>query len=310
MADALWNNECKVRNWADMDYNILVRIFMTLNFLDVILVSFVCKSWNAACCNPILWEKLDLTLLKFNTCNTPRRLTTWSDNKSSERLLKVLKSALRLSCGNLSSLVFHFSLFINDDHLICAAERTPRLKQLVLPTWNLITLTGFETAVRNWVGLESFVVAYIDFPFQIMKLVGSYCNISQLKVMCPSKFDVVCARAIVAYTPKLKILSLQCTTVHKTALVFIMNEMKDLEILNVSHCTFIDDSERPRYSYGFEQLGESIVAQVSRLKEFLVCPRQHCDMCACGVVDGEEASIWHRFEKEIWRKDKVSSLSY
>ncbi|RXH95489.1 hypothetical protein DVH24_007989 [Malus domestica] len=268
------NNESKVRNRADMDYNILVRIFMTLNFPDVIFVSFVCKSWNAACCNPILRETLDLTLLKFNICNTPRRLTTWSDNKSSERLL------------------------------------TPRLKQLVLPTWNLMTLTGFETAVRNWVGLESLVVAYIDFPFQIMKLVGSYCNISQLKVMCPSKFDVVCARAIVTYNPKLKILSLQCTTVHKKTLVFIMSEMEELEVLNVSHCTFIDDFERPKYSYRFEQLGESIVAQASRLKEFLVCPRQLCDMCAGGVVDDEEVSIWHRFEKEIWLKDKVSSLSY
>ncbi|KAM2504435.1 hypothetical protein PS1_038357 [Malus domestica] len=143
-----------------------------------------------------------------------------------------------------------------------------------------------------------------------MKLVGSYCNISQLKVMCPSKFDLVCARAIVAYNPKLKILSLQCTTVHKKTLVFIMSEMEELEVLNVSHCTFIDDFERPKYSYRFEKPGESIVAQASRLKEFLVCPRQLCDMCAGGVVDDEEVSIWHRFEKEIWRKDKVSSLSY
>ena len=59
---------------------------MTLNFQVLIYVSLACRSWNAACCYPIHWKTLD--------------------------------SALRFSCGNLSSLVFHFSLFINDDHLI------------------------------------------------------------------------------------------------------------------------------------------------------------------------------------------------
>ncbi|RXH95491.1 hypothetical protein DVH24_007991 [Malus domestica] len=107
--------------------------FMTLNFL------------------------LDLTVLKFNFFNAPRRLIILFHDESSKRLRGILESALLFSSGNLSSLNLG-------------------LKQLVLPTWNLITVTGFETTVRNWEGLESTA------------LVGNYfSNIPQLIVMCQLK---------------------------------------------------------------------------------------------------------------------------
>ncbi|RXH76973.1 hypothetical protein DVH24_019861 [Malus domestica] len=164
--------------------------FSGSRFHEVLMyVSLVCRSWNAACCNPIHWKKLNLTA----------------------------QSALRFSCGNLSSLVFHFSLFINYDHLIML--RTPGLKQL----------------------------------------------------LCSFKFNAVRERGVVAYTPKLK--------VRIKALICILSEMQYLEVVNVSHCTFLEDSEYSGYSYICEQLGESIIAQASQLKEFLVCPGQLCDKC-------------------------------
>ncbi|CAN6712912.1 unnamed protein product [Malus baccata var. baccata] len=85
------------------------------------------------------------------------RLTIWFHDESSKRPRGILESALLFSSGNLSSLNLG-------------------LKQLVLPTWNLITVTGFETTVRNWEGLESTA------------LVGNYfSNIPQLIVMCQLK---------------------------------------------------------------------------------------------------------------------------
>ncbi|TQD97295.1 hypothetical protein C1H46_017136 [Malus baccata] len=114
--------------------------------------------------------------------------------------------------------------------------------------------------------------ACLDFPFPIMKLVGNYFNnMPQLKVMLLFKFNAVRARGVVAYTPKLK--------VRIKALICILSEMRYLEVVNVSHCTFREDSEYSVYSYICEQLGESIIAQASQLKEFIVCPGQLCDKC-------------------------------
>ncbi|RXH94060.1 hypothetical protein DVH24_016127 [Malus domestica] len=65
--------------------------------------------------------------------------------------------------------------------------------------------------------------------------------------------------------------------------------MEDLEVLNVAHCTFIEDSEHPGYSYICEQLGD----------KFLLCPTLICDMCEDGVAADEDVFRWYRFDDEI-----------
>jgi len=55
-----------------MDYDILVKIFMSLNVMDLIsVVSQVCSSWRSACCDPILWKKLDLCIQISDSCMLP-----------------------------------------------------------------------------------------------------------------------------------------------------------------------------------------------------------------------------------------------
>lgn len=76
------------------------------------------------------------------------------------------------------------------------------------------------------------VVACFDFPFrQIMSWL-----VVTTKVMRPFDFDEVCGRFVIAYIQKLMLAS---TTAHKKTLVCILSEMEDLEVLNVSHRTFI-----------------------------------------------------------------------
>ncbi|RXH94059.1 hypothetical protein DVH24_016126, partial [Malus domestica] len=125
-----------------------------------------------------------------------------------------------------------------------AAKGTLGLKKLVLPTWNPIVC--FD---------------------QIMELVGSYYT----KVMCPFEFHEVCARAVVAYTQKLKVLSLKGTT----------------------------DSEHPDYSYICEQLGESITAQASWLQKFLLCPTLMCDMSEDELTTDEDVFRWLDLTKKF-----------
>ncbi|TQE11719.1 hypothetical protein C1H46_002755 [Malus baccata] len=51
-----------------MDYAILMRIFITLNYLHLVSISRVCSSWNAACCNPTHGKKLDLIVPRLFCC--------------------------------------------------------------------------------------------------------------------------------------------------------------------------------------------------------------------------------------------------
>ena len=112
------------RSWNNMDYNILVKIFTTLNFMDIISgVSLVWSSWRSACCDPALWKKLDLSTLSADSNNVLPKPYTLSNVESGKRLTKILNSALNLSRGNVTCLVFNYFISINDEHMVCASER-------------------------------------------------------------------------------------------------------------------------------------------------------------------------------------------
>lgn len=107
-----------------MPYDILVTIFMALDILDLLTgVSHVCSSWRAACFEPTLWWKIDLSRVKPDSVNIPRRPNDVFEDESSNKLLLILKNALKLSHGNVSCLIFHFHVSLRNEHLICAAER-------------------------------------------------------------------------------------------------------------------------------------------------------------------------------------------
>ena len=122
--DQMRNQDSSDRSWNNMDYNILVKIFVTLNFMDIISnVSLVCSSWRSACCDPALWTKLDLSTLSPDSKDGLPKPYTLSNDESGKILTKILKSALNLSRGNVTCLVFNYFISINDEHLVCASER-------------------------------------------------------------------------------------------------------------------------------------------------------------------------------------------
>ncbi|KAM2719516.1 hypothetical protein EV2_040810 [Malus domestica] len=126
-----------------------------------------------------------------------------------------------------------------------AAKGTLGLKKLVLPTWNPIVC--FD---------------------QIMELVGSYYT----KVMCPFEFHKVCARAVVAHTQKLKVLSLKGTT-------------RTLSI--------------PATLIYANNLASQSLQKLHGSSKFLLRPTLICDMCEDGVAADEDVFRWYRFDDEI-----------
>ncbi|KAK4557345.1 hypothetical protein RGQ29_007201 [Quercus rubra] len=273
-------------SWNNMGNDILVKIFMTLNVMDLITsVSQVCSSWRSACCEPILWKKLDLRMLKPSfVCNPPKPYP-WSNRLSTTILMSVLKRSLNLSRGNVTFLIFNFFECIRDEHLVCVAKRTRNLKRLILPaTWHQITIGGAEEAFK--------------IRMEHMEVIGTYCkNLFELKIDC--QFDLELACTLTRHFRKLKVVSLRCKTVHNEALIHILYKLENLEVLNISHCLFIQ----------FEKGSETSFTLYH--EPFLTCQTKPCDTCkSAPSVEGVSRSTWYELEQRYWGEDEVSSLAH
>ncbi len=142
-----------------------------------------------------------------------------------------------------------------------------------------------------------------------MQLIGTYCkNFSELKIMCP--FDQDFANALIKYLPKLKVLSLRCTMVYKDALIRILDNLKHLEVLNISHCLFVlvQDSVVTSIMV-YRQLDRKIIEKGSQLREFLTCQTGSCSTCQRAAAD-EGILKWYEYEEARWREDEISSLAH
>ncbi|KAL0403131.1 UNVERIFIED_CONTAM: F-box/LRR-repeat protein [Sesamum radiatum] len=228
------------RRWEDMDIDILVKIFQNLNIFELTSgVGHVCRTWRMAACDPLLWKTLDISLLKSNFIKIPLEPYVYVDGRSDKIFTRVLKIALNLSCGNISTLIFHYNMYVSDDQLAYTAERCPHLKRLVMPAWNRIKKTGICRAIRMWEDLESLTMPSISNPPYLMEEIARSCSkFAELKVMGPC--DILFASTLAAFLPNLKVLSLRCSMLFKDALIIILEGIKGLEVLNISHCLIIE----------------------------------------------------------------------
>ncbi|PON86440.1 F-box domain containing protein [Trema orientale] len=297
-----------ITTWNDMPYDILVKIFMALDILDLVTgVSRVCSLWRAASFEPALWRKIDLSRVNPDSIEIPTRTDEFFEDESSNKLMLILKNALKLSRGNVSSLIFHFSVSLWNEHIVYAAVRSRNLKRLVLPMWNRLDIEALEYAIMCWKDLESLTVPCVYAPCSMMRAIGAFCkNFSELKIMCP--LDIDFAHAIVVNTPNLKVLSLRCTVVFREALQFLLLNMEHLEVLNLTHCLVVSYSRRAGYLVVYREIDEDIIENASNLKKFLTCKKTSCSMCK--VVANQVGFLkWYNCEERNWRMDEVPSLA-
>lgn len=181
-----------------------------------------------------------------------------------------------------------------------------------MPAWNRIKKSGICKAIRLWKDLESLTMPSIDNPPYLMEEIANNCNnFRELKIMGPC--HVYFANTIVAFLPSLKILSLRCTVLHKEALLSILEGLKQLEVLNISHCLLIDSQRTygqpvPLMQRVMKELDESILKAASRLREFLTCMNDSCTLCRRAITD-EGLMRWYKYEEGLWKTDEVTSLA-
>lgn len=295
------------RRWEDMETDVLVKIFRELNMIELAPVSLVCHAWRSACSDPLLWNTLDLGLLKSNFIQTRASPYIWVDDRSDRKLMKALRIAMSLSRGTVTCLVFHFNLYMKDEHLSYIAERCPHLKRLVMPAWNRITKSGICHAVRIWEELESLTMPSIAHPSYIMEEISRSCkNFSQLKVM--GTFDVSFASAIATNLPNLRVLSIRCSILTREALLFILDCMDHLEVLNMSHCLLLESLSSTGKKKVFRELDGNIRDKTARLREFFHCQSSSC--ITCDRMNRDEGLMrWYKYEDWFWREDEVCSLA-
>lgn len=116
--------ECTRKSWKDLDIDILVKIFQSFDIFQLTSgIAHVCSTWRMACCDPLLWKTLDLSMLKSNFIKIPLEPYVYVDGRSDTELTRLLKISLSLSRGNIETMFFHFNLYVSDDQLTYTAER-------------------------------------------------------------------------------------------------------------------------------------------------------------------------------------------
>jgi len=106
----------------DLIHEILVKIFLCLNVVDVAVASLVCKSWNEACHEPSLWNKIDLSTLGSYCFSKPLNKVE-AYRHSSLKMTQFLKHVFDLSGGNTTFLIFNFYVYLTNEQLILVAQR-------------------------------------------------------------------------------------------------------------------------------------------------------------------------------------------
>ncbi|KAJ3682214.1 hypothetical protein LUZ60_014787 [Juncus effusus] len=300
-------NKVSIKKWDEMETDVLVKIFKLLNMVELGPASQVCKLWRVACSDPIIWSTLDLTRLESNFIQTRASPYIWVDERSDKRLARILKLTMSLSQESVTCLIFHYNLYMKDEHLSIISQRCPNLKHLIMPAWNRITKSGICAAIRRWPNLQSLTMPTIAHPPYILQEISRSCpNFQELKIM--GTFDLLFASSIISHLPHLKVLSLRCSRVMKDALIVLLTSVQDLECLNISHCLILEMVGR---KHEVRELDERVFKAGGFLKRFLVCEGKRkdggCVMCERMVVD-EGLMRWYRYEEDAWRYDEVASL--
>ncbi|KAF3658881.1 putative F-box/LRR-repeat protein-like isoform X4 [Capsicum annuum] len=108
--------------------------------------------------------------------------------------------------------------------------------------------------------------------------------------------NILLASTLVSFLPNLEVLSLRCTMLSKPTLVIILEGLKKLRVLNISHCIITED-DPPTPMKFMTELDKTILEKASRLDEFLTCMIDSCIMCQC-TLDDKGEKRWRRYEDQ------------
>ncbi|CAI9768199.1 unnamed protein product [Fraxinus pennsylvanica] len=120
-------------------------------------------------------------------------------------------------------------------------------------------------------------------PYLIEEIAKNCKKFAELKITGPCHIKF--ALTLAAFLPNLKVLSIRCSMIYKDALITILDELKKLEVLNISHCVLIEHPP-PSPRRVLKEIDESILHKARRLHKFITCTSDSCLMCTRTRNDG------------------------
>ena len=143
-------------------------------------------------------------------------------------------------------------------------------------------------------------------PPYLMEAISQHCkNFSELKILGPC--DMLFVQTLIRCVPNLKVLSIRCSILNIEALQLILNDLKNLEVLNISHCFIVEVLPPPATRRVIEKLDSTIMEKGKRLREFYTCLDDSCVMCQRSKAD-EGLMRWYKYDG-LWKEDEVKSLA-
>ncbi|CAK8575441.1 unnamed protein product [Lathyrus sativus] len=291
----------------NVNTDLYVEIFKHIDiFESTFAAARFLEAWGKA--NNELWQTLDFSMLKSDFVRTGSAPFVWVHSGFDNVLYNLLFIALNSSRGNIKNLIFHHDLYLADDQFMYTAKRCPLVRRLVFLSWNRVKKISMRMAIRGWKDLESMTMPSIADPKYVFEEISENCkNFRELKVM--GRFHLGFAKSLTMYLPKLRVLSIRCSELDKEALILILDKLEHLQVLNISHSCFVNDSNKSYEGYRFISESDcSISDKVSRLREFLMCSKESCIMCQRTKIDGGRPR-WFKYEEGSWKDDEVSSLA-
>ncbi|ESW11957.1 hypothetical protein PHAVU_008G073500 [Phaseolus vulgaris] len=291
----------------DLMHEILVKIFLCLNVVDVAVASLVCKSWNKASREPSLWNKIDLSTLGSYCFRKPlNKIEAY--RHSSLKMTQFLKHVLDLSNGSTTCLIFNFYVYLTNEQFILVAQGTPKLKRVVLPETGDFSRGVVETVMSLWSCLESITITSGVSGYYTLLAIGKYCNnITEMKFSQGCYFEEKHAVAMAKHTPKLKILSIRTVATSVKALFCVLRFLEHLEKVNICHSLIMDTAYPGTVFVDIRELRRRFPA--SSVEKLLYCERGSCLRC----INGRDTTPSRQPDgpyEDIWGEDEITSLAH
>ncbi|KAJ8642150.1 hypothetical protein MRB53_018844 [Persea americana] len=217
----------EVRDWAELQPDVLSLIFQKLGCIEVLLTAQgVCSSWNRFTYDPRIWRRIDMR-------NSASILDSEYD------LEKMARAALDRSCGQ--CVEFSAEGFASNELLEYLMEKVSILKCLCLVSCYGISNDKLIGVAKKFPQLEELEITYCSFSKEVLETVGQSCP--QLKHLRLNrhgyKYGIECddeALAIAGNMPELRQLQLFGNNLSDHGLWAILDGCPHLESLDLRRC--------------------------------------------------------------------------
>ncbi|CAH8367181.1 unnamed protein product [Eruca vesicaria subsp. sativa] len=300
----------KSLKWQNMDRDILVKIFEKLNVIDITMgASRVCISCFLASHEKSLWKTINLANLQRVNFSHPQLPNSRAeDEKVNEHVClynMILIESTKFSSTVPINLFFNYDNYLKDEDLIIAAQR-----KLALPRWSHISENSYQLAFRQWKNLQTLIIdqRHLSLTWRhTIQSCGENCiNLTNLKIMgCLNKVEV---EEIVRCFTNLKKLSLRfCDIIDIGRVLPLITSLKNLTILNLSHCRFLGDG----CGYSIcKREPENLLNEIAGYKcETLIILCLDGDCKVCENTHGIATRV-HTFFEKNWRIDEIDEFKF